>query len=196
MGLVSTKIQVRDTVVSDTNPFPVTNGTPTSTSAKSIAIVTASFNRPADTNNYAAGDVVTTATSGATLIELTNCAQATGRGGVLQNMTLWKTGTSVTGATFEVDFYSSSSATIPAQDNVAANVLVANAPYYVGTVAFVAMTTGPGASNTGARAFAAQNSLAYACAATSLYWVVRCTAAYTDEASGETFTLTAVAIRD
>lgn len=178
------------------NGLPTVAGTPTASSSKSLTLLTASFNRTANTDNYAVNEIVATATSGAVLNELANAALATGRGGVLQSLTLWKSGTGVTGAVFEVQFYSSSAAAIPAQDGGLENILVANTPYFLGAIQLPAMATGAGASNTGAKASALQVALPYSCAATSLYWTVKCLSAYTDEASGETFTLAAGVIRD
>lgn len=163
----------------------------------SVVYLTGSFNRPADTNNYAANDMVMNSTSAATLATILEAALAAGKGGIIQSVTLWKSGTLVTGAVFQVQFFSSASASIPGQDNAPENVLLGNAPFLVGAVDLPAMATGAGAVNSAAKAAATQVALPYVCATdTALRWAVKCLSAYTDEASGETFTLAVGLLRD
>lgn len=169
---------------------------PSALTPKSVAFRTSTFTRPSDTNNYTTGDIVANSTTAATLNAITEASLAEGRGGVLQNLTLWKTGTGVTGAVFQVLFFSNPAAQIPANDNALDNVLIANAPFFLGSVNLPAMATGSGSANTGARTEYGQIALPYTCVGTTLYWTVKCLAAYTDEASAEQFTLGVGLLRD
>lgn len=164
---------------------------------RSAAVRSGSFNRPSDTNNYANGDMVMNSTTVAALQTINDCAFFAGRGGVIQNAVLTKSGTGVTGAAFEAQIFAGPGGVAPAQDNALANVLLANLPYYIGSIIFPTMAVGGGAANTAARAVATNLALVYATLGdVKLYWALKCLAAYTDEASAETFTLTLGLLRD
>lgn len=66
----------------------------------SSVLLAGTLTRPADTNAYAAGDGITTATSAAAAMTIANAARHAGLGGFLLGGRLSKTNTVVTAASF------------------------------------------------------------------------------------------------
>jgi len=140
--------------------------------------------RPADTTAYAAGDGVGTAS---TVVQtLTGAARQNSGGGRILTARLFKSGTTVTNATFSVLLFSTAPTTVA--DNAAFNLLYAEQAYYIGTIAFSTMTVQ--GSGGGFAATVANPAVWYQTASGSkaLYAVIIATAAYTP-ASAETFQL-------
>lgn len=83
MGLVSTKIQVRDSLVSDTNPYPVVLGAPTATNTSGYKS-SVSITRPSNTTAYTGGDALgiadagTPANAGSAILTFANIGPAGG----------------------------------------------------------------------------------------------------------------------
>ena len=140
--------------------------------------------RPANTTAYTAGDGVGTGTS--VVSTLSNAARQNSGGGRILAVRLFKSGTTVTSATFTVLFFNTAPTDVA--DNAAFNLLYAESSRFVGSVALSTMTVqGSG----GGFAFSAPNpSIWYTTASGSkaLYAVIIATAGYTP-ASAETFTL-------
>lgn len=159
-----------------------------------IIEVSASLTRPSDTNNYADNDLVANSTTAGSVVPLSfTIPVGNGRGIKIVGAKLQKTGTAVTGATFDLLLFASSP-TVTAGDNAAFATTAVNTSNYIGTIALPAMaaytddalsviTSGP---QTGGF-----NPLyTYMRSTDTIYGLIQCAAAYTDEASGEVFTAT------
>lgn len=170
-------------------------GTPSATSAKSIVNLTSTLDRPAGTATYTVGYAVANSATAPTLNVLSGAALAPGRGGVLQNLILSKTGTNVTNATFRVHLYNYSGASTPAPDNQPITGMYSNSPYMIASIDFPTMTAAVGAGSIG-RAQYQQAAILYSTTDTPhLYWYMEAQGAYA-AASSEEFTLQAVVARD
>lgn len=157
---------------------------------------TDSFNRPADTNNYADNDLVANSVTAGSVEPLAfQLGTGNGKGASILSARLQKSGVAVTGATFELHLFKTSP-TSTAGDNEAFATTTVNTADFIGTIAFPAMAAytndalairklGDGASDTMTNSFQVP-------ANGVIYGLIQCGAAYTDEASGETFTATIV----
>ena len=150
-------------------------------------ITATEITRPANTTAYTAGDAVGGASS--SVLTLSNAARTNSGGGRILGVRLFKSGTTVTSATFTVLFFNSSPTDVA--DNAAFNLTYAEKAYFVGSVALSTMTVqGSG----GGFAFSYPNPPLWFQTATSskaLYAVVTAAAGYTP-ASAETFSLNVV----
>ena len=147
-------------------------------------VAASEITRPADTTAYAAGDGVGTAS---TVVQTLNgAARQNSGGGRILTVRLFKSGTTVTNATFSVLFFNTAPTTVA--DNAAFNLLYAQQDRYIGTVALSTMTVQ--GSGGGFAATVANPPVWYSTASGSkaLYAVIIATAAYTP-ASAETFQL-------
>jgi len=144
----------------------------------------AALTRPADTTAYAAGDAVGTAST--SNLTLSNATRNNAGGGRILAVRLFKSGTTVTNATFTVLFFNTAPTAVA--DNAAFNLLYAEQAYYIGEVALSTMTArGTG----GGYAFSSISAPIWFQAASgskSLIAVITAAAAYTP-ASAETFQL-------
>jgi hypothetical protein len=82
------------------------------------AVPSGTMTRPADTTAYAAGDGVTTATSGASALSVTGAARVSAGGGIIFGGRLTKSTTSTTNASFRGWIYQDAPTAIP-NDNAA-----------------------------------------------------------------------------
>ena len=176
-------------------PIAIIPGPPNASSARAAYTVQSTFNRPNDNIQYTLGDVVSNSTTTPPVNVISGAALVAGRGGIIQNMVLAKTGTNVTNAAFNVHFYTYSGATIPGYDNFPMTGLYANSPYSLGYVSFPTMTAAVGAGSIG-RAFYQQAAFEYTTTDTpNLYWILEANGAYTP-AAGEGFSLLVTMLRD
>lgn len=147
-------------------------------------IAASEITRPANTTAYTAGDAVGTATS--SVLTLSNAARQNSGGGRVLAVRLFKSGTTVTNATFTIHFWNAAPTDVA--DNAPLDILYAQQSRYVGNVALSTMVVG---GSGGGYAFATVNPpMWYSTASGSkaLYAVIVATAGYTP-ASAETFTL-------
>ena len=147
-------------------------------------IAASEVTRPANTTAYAAGDAVGTATS--SVLTLSNAARQNSGGGRVLAVRLFKSGTTVTNATFTIHFFNTAPTDVA--DNAALDILYAQQSRYIGNLALSTMVVG--GSGGGYAYLNANPPLWYSTASGSkaLYAVIVATAAYTP-ASAETFTL-------
>ncbi|MES2180728.1 MAG: hypothetical protein V4493_01340 [Pseudomonadota bacterium] len=80
-------------------------------------LVIATYTRPADTNVYAAGDVLAQSTSAATILTLTNMARGAGLGGIIQSVNMIDS--SVQSTKPDIDLHIFDTAPTMQNDNVA-----------------------------------------------------------------------------
>lgn len=148
-----------------------------------------SFNRPADTNDYADNDLVANSTTAGQVTPLEfSVTPGNGRGFEIIGATLQKSGAGVTGATFELYLFAQEPTTAVG-DNAAFTPASFTTSGFIGVVAFPAMT----AFSDDARAVKYSESLpVYLSADSTIYGLLVTAAAYTDEASEETFTATII----
>lgn len=152
---------------------------------------TASFTRPNDTTQYAAGDAVsddaTTAT--AATFALPSMAAVAGMGGVIQSVTLHKTDVDAVGADFDIYFFSTQPGGTTYEDNAAEAITDA---VFQTCVGFVALTAAANARSMALGDIYCRTNLnlVYECAAasTTLYFVIVARGTYTPAAQ-EVFTL-------
>lgn len=162
-----------------------------------MALIAASFTRPADTAAYAVGDLVANSTTAGSVAAMTfaDVARAAGKGGKIVGARLAKSGTSITNASFRLHLYTATpiGSGSPANgDNGAFSTSgVAN---YVGALDITCdRTFADGAFGRGQQLVG--NFLDFVGAATTLYGLLEARAAYTP-ASGEVFTVTLAVIPD
>lgn len=158
------------------------------------ALVTGSFTRPANTTQYASGDLVANSATAGSVVPIT---LAIGRGdggaaktGMIRRLRLRKSGTSITNASFRIHLYRTSSITTANGDNGAFST--DQAANYVGKVDIVmdqAFTDG--ASGNGVPTVGSEFNFASA----NYYALIEARAAYTP-ADSETFTLEAEVIQN
>lgn len=142
------------------------------------------FTRPADTTAYASGDLVANSTTAASVAPITiTAARSTGLGGMVRRVSLLKSTTSTTNASFRVHFYSATPGTPNAGDNGA--WLTPDKDIYLGSCdvtmdkAFSDGACGVGAPGAGSEInFTSDN----------LYCLIEARAAYTP-GNAEVFTL-------
>jgi len=163
-------------------------------------IRTASFTRLSNTTQYTAGDAVsddaTTAT--AATFTLPNMGAMKGMGGIIHSVTLHKSDDDLTGADFDVYFFSSQPVGTGYEDNVAVAITDTEWQSCVGFVSFVGSTDGRSVAN--GNIYTKTNlDLPYECGADTttivapLYFVIIARGTYTP-ASGEIITLTVGAV--
>lgn len=150
-----------------------------------------SFSRPADTNNYDSGDLVANSTTAGSVTPLEfDIETGHGRGIEIVGATLQKSGTAVTNATFVLWLFASSP-TPTVGDNGAFTSATVDTAGFVGTLTFPAMS----AYTDDARSVMYDNNdniHLYLPATSTIYGLVVTGAAYTDEASAETFTVSII----
>jgi len=152
---------------------------------------TITFNRPANTTQYAAGDGVSDNATTPTVATFTlkGMAPSYGMGGVITGVTLHKSDQDLTGADFDVYFFDTAVVATGFEDNAA--IAITDAEWKT-MVDFVQLTaSSDGVSVVTGDAFGKTNlDIHYRCAAesTDLYVVIVARGTYTP-ASAETFTL-------
>lgn len=161
-----------------------------------IRTASASFTRPADTNNYADNDLVANSTSAGSVVPMEFAiGVGNGRGIRIVGATIQKSGVAVTGATFELWLFGTTP-TSTAGDNAAFATTAVDTAQHLGNFIFPAMA----AYTNDARAMTyvgdqtgGQNPIFHYMSGESvIYGLLQTAAAYTDEASGETFTITLI----
>jgi len=161
------------------------------------AVATATFNRPANTTPYSAGDLVAnSATAGSvTPLSLAAARKNAGTGRVLRAR-LSKSGASTTNASFRVHLFKTSPSTT-AGDNVAFSAAVNGvAAVYLGSIdVTMDRVFSDGAKGMGALDLGPCISFQAATGATAIFGLIEALAAYTP-ASAETFTLELEVDRD
>ena len=155
-----------------------------------FSLVSNSFTRPADTTAYASGDLVANSTTAGSVVPLEfQVPIGNGRGCLVKQMRLQKSGTSVTNAAFIVRLYGSSP-TVANGDNGA---ISSNLSDFLGSASLSTMT----AFTDGAKSVdtlgedASESALIHVVAAGDngkIYALLSATGAYTP-ASAEVFTL-------
>lgn len=149
------------------------------------------FTRPADTTQYSVGDAVSdnaTTPTAATFV-LTGLSIAPNAGGMIDSVTLYKSDSDLTGASFQVNFFDTQPAAAGYEDNAAIAITDAEWKRCIG---FVQLTTGTDSSavQTG-DAFCKSNlnlPYEYVTGTSPLYVVITALGTYTP-ASGEAITL-------
>lgn len=104
---------------------------------------TITLTRPNDTTAYAGGDALATSTTAPTPLTITNLQPTSDGPIILRHAHIAKSGSSVTGAAFGLNFYSGTSNTAW-NDNT--TVLPTDYAKFIGRVSFNSMTTGAIAS--------------------------------------------------
>lgn len=156
--------------------------------------VSDSFSRPADTNNYADNDLVANSETAGSVEPLAFAIPVgNGRGFKIVGAKLQKSGVAVTGATFELHLFGSEP-TSTAGDNAAFATTTVDTANFLGTIAFPAMTAYTDDAlaiiHSGAVTGGFNPIHGYLRSTDTIYGLIQCAAAYTDEASAETFTAT------
>jgi hypothetical protein len=149
----------------------------------------ASFTRPADTTAYANGDLVANSTTAGSVVPLSFTIPTNTRMFKLLKVTLKKSGTAVTNATFVLHLFRDSP-TVANGDNGA--ISVANSANYAGKIAIDASSTSPTVTG-GSTGFSLSSSTNPVAADIDgiLYGLLEATAAYTP-ASAEVFTVSII----
>lgn len=155
-----------------------------------------SFTRPADTLNYADNDLVANSTTAGSVEPLEfSIGTGEGRGIEILGASLQKSGTGVTGATFELHLFSIEPTTT-AGDNAAYAFTASPVSGYLGTIVFPTMQAfsddAHAIVNVGDQTGGINPIRVYLSSSSIIYGLIHCAAAYTDEASGETFTATII----
>jgi len=153
-----------------------------------------SFTRPADTNNYSDNDLVANSTAAGSVEPLEFAIDTgEGRGIEIVGIKLQKSGTAVTGATFTVWLFASDP-TSTAGDNVAFATTTVDTAGFIGQVDLPAMEAYTDDAMAQIRAGAVSGGfnpfVTYLSSTSTIYGLIQAAAAYTDEASAETFTCT------
>lgn len=99
-----------------------------------------SFTRPADTTQYAAGDLVANSTTAASVVPMSWSLQRLSGTGLIKGIRLYKSAASATAAIFNVHLFTADPGTPTNGDNGA--FAVASAANYLGEVAIDMSTTG------------------------------------------------------
>ncbi len=110
-----------------------------------IAVVAASFTRPADGAAYLAGDVVANSVGAPTILTFANIARVIGKGGFLSKARIW-TDDKTNVARYRLHLYNTSITMLG--DNVPNTLLWANRVGYIGYIDFDAMSTENGTAAT------------------------------------------------
>jgi hypothetical protein len=149
----------------------------------------ASFTRPADTTAYAQNDLVANSTTAASVVPMSFGLNASGRWGIIRGARLYKSGTTVTSATFTVFLFTASPGTPTNGDNGAFGV--ASSAGFLDSFAIDLATGALAGGTTGVKKRSAALAIPFCfpTANSKLYALLRADAAYTP-ASSETFELT------
>lgn len=169
------------TDTSPSAPLPVKAGV--------TVTLSSNFNRPADTNVYAAGDLVANSTTAGSVVipSIVNAVRQAGGGGHLLKAKLRKTNNSITNASFRVHFATAAPSSITNGDNGVLSV--SGAADYRGSMDITLdRQLTDGAVGFGIPAVGNSIPLDLPGSNTTLFWWLEARAAYTP-ASGETFTL-------
>ena len=156
------------------------------------ATATVSFTRPADTTQYGLADAISDATTTATAatFAIPGMASVNGGFGRIHSLTLHKSDQDLTGADFDVAFFTGQPVATGFDDNAALAITDTEWKQCVGVVPLTAAANGASVAN--GDLFCARNvNLVYKCETSvrSLYFVVVARGTYTP-ASAEVFTLT------
>ncbi len=172
------------------NPLPIGG-------SGQLVQATASFQRPADTTQYAIADAVANSTTAGSVSPLVfgGMANDIGGTGLITNLLFWKSTITVTAASFRLYLMTSRLATAFA-DNAAFNLLYADMARVVAVLDFTLRTEG--ASATVAYAFDDTRRVEYRCdgAETSLFGYLTAEAVYTPPSNSEQFFVRLTARRD
>lgn len=154
-------------------------------------IATATFTRPADTTQYASGDLVANSTTAGSVVPLSfTAARGAGGAGMIRRVRLRKSGTGVTTANFRLHLYTSSP-TAANGDNAAWSTTLSG---YLGSMdvtidkAFSDGAAGEGTPNTGAE-------INFIATAQVIYGLFEARGTYTP-ASAEVFTVSLEVIQN
>jgi hypothetical protein len=141
--------------------------------------------RPADTNAYAAGDLIANSTTaGSVTFQTLDCARVAGAGFAINGVRIYKTTSTLTNAIFRVHLYDASPRTVSNGDNGV--FLSDGADTHIG---YVDVTTDVAFSTPGAQGFAPCSMLVRIPSGTTLYLLLEARAAYAP-GSAEQFEVT------
>lgn len=146
------------------------------------------FTRPADTTQYAAGDLIANSATAASVVPLSWGLNGGGRWGTIRAARLYKSNKTVTAASFRLHLFTASPGVPTNGDNGA--IVVASAADYIGSIAADMSSSGFAGGTTGAfqRATAAINFCVPSLTG-KLFGLIEAVGTYTP-ASAETFTAT------
>lgn len=182
MGQSTVNLQNAGSLVSSSNPLPVTDA---GRAAFPAVITSSTLTRPADTTAYASGDLVANSTTAGSVVALSFASGVLAEGGCvrIERARLYKSGTSTTNASFRLHLFNAAPTGIANGDNGAWST---NRAGYIGAFdvtidrAFVDGAQGSGISLTGSPMTATIPS------GTTLYGLLEARAAYTP-GNAETF---------
>lgn len=148
-----------------------------------------SFTRPADTTQYASGDIVANSTTAASITPLSFAVGAVGASGIIRAVRLYKSATGVTAASFRVHLFTASPGTPTNGDNGAYGI--ASVADYLDTVAVDLSSGAQAGGTTGVSKRSAAIAIGFKLPVISdkLYSLIDVQGTYTP-ASGETFRVT------
>lgn len=152
-----------------------------------IAIVSANFNRPADTNAYASGDLVANSVTAGSVTPMTfaGVVRTTAGSAKIRRARVRKTGTGVTNASFRLHLYG----TLPTVTNGDNAAWLSVRAAYLGSIdVTVDKAFSDGAEGSGTNQSGTGSEIAFVAVATSIYGLLEARGAYTPE-SGETITV-------
>ena len=153
-----------------------------------------SFTRPSNTTNYSDNQLVANSTTAASVLPLSFTIDVEdGRGIEIVGIKLQKSGIAVTGATFTVWLFASSP-TVTVGDGSTFATTTVDTSGFIGQVDLSAMEAYTDDAMSTIRAGAVSGGfnpfVTYLSSTETIYGLIQTAAAYTDEASGETFTAT------
>lgn len=159
---------------------------------KAFLVSSTAFSRPADTNAYALGDLVSTSTVAASVTPISfTLARQNGGSGRIHTVRLWKSGTSTTNAQFRLHFYSAAP-TVTNGDNGAwlTTGYVSGVPIYLGSADVVVNKAfSDGAVGEGYATYGPYIPFIAGASSQIIYCYIEARAAYTG-LSAETFVVT------
>jgi hypothetical protein len=143
--------------------------------------VSASFTRPANTDAYAAQDVVSNSTTAPALLTFAGAARANGGSGVILSARHMKNSTGV--GSYRLHLYTASTVA-PINDNAPFTMLYANRASRVGFIDFNHVQAGAGSDSTNALTTFVNLPFVCGASASAIYGILTVTGAYTPT-SGE-----------
>lgn len=168
------------------NPFYVRAGAASPVVVNSpIAVATASFTRPSDTNAYAASDVVCNSTSAPALLQFSNILPVAGGDGVILNARGFVQGTGFNTA-LRLHLYKVNTIT-PLNDNAAFTLLWANRANRVGFIDFTGWQTGGSGSDAAGCLVAPNLAIELDSGQTSLWGMVETRGVFTPTSAQQFF---------
>jgi hypothetical protein len=155
--------------------------------SRNYALISAAFTRPADTTAYSSGDIAANSTTATSVVPLSWVCKGSSAFWI-PSVKFFKSGTSLTGASFRLHLYSASPTVTTAGDNSAYASNVAGNANWIANFDLTPVT----AHNDGCAGLMVPTEgvikLDYQAAPITLYGLVEVTGAYTP-ASAEVFTL-------